>query len=282
MMLCRVWLLFSVALVGCSREVKDPDDTDPIGTDCNIDEASSWYLDNDADSYGDPYQELVACEQPDGYAAEGGDCNDDDPNIYPTAIEVVGDGIDQDCDGGDSCWFDADDDGYTSSNTVVDDNLDCDDDSSLQTASIDEGDCDDDKVEVNPGAEEICDGLDNDCDGLVDDEDNDVIGADWFVDADNDGAGDSLGTALCDNPGGYVENDYDCDDSDSTIFPNATEACDGLLNDCNATELPEDEVDNDNDTFVECDNWTGPSSLTGGDCDDSDQDINPAENEIPG
>jgi hypothetical protein len=37
----------------------------------------------------------------DGWCAEDGDCNDDDPEIFPGAIDVCLDGIDQDCSGAD-------------------------------------------------------------------------------------------------------------------------------------------------------------------------------------
>ena len=37
----------------------------------------------------------------DGFAEFEGDCDDSDPNISPTATDIVGDGIDQNCDGND-------------------------------------------------------------------------------------------------------------------------------------------------------------------------------------
>ena len=42
----------------------------------------------------------------DGYAANGGDCNDNDETIYPGAEDICGDGIDQDCNGRDSICVD--------------------------------------------------------------------------------------------------------------------------------------------------------------------------------
>ena len=37
----------------------------------------------------------------DGYSENQGDCNDADDRIYPGAFEICGDGVDQDCAGGD-------------------------------------------------------------------------------------------------------------------------------------------------------------------------------------
>ena len=47
----------------------------------------------------------------DEFCEGGTDCNDMDEDIYLGAPEVCGDGVDQDCDGGEDCYVDADDDG---------------------------------------------------------------------------------------------------------------------------------------------------------------------------
>jgi Leucine-rich repeat (LRR) protein len=52
-------------------------------------------------------------EDADGYTENDGDCNDADPNIYPEASEICGDGIDQDCDGKDFPCPDAEDQSVT-------------------------------------------------------------------------------------------------------------------------------------------------------------------------
>jgi hypothetical protein len=88
----------------------------------------------------------------DGYIAAS-DCDDDNPNIHPEAVEGC-DGLDQNCNGDIDEGFDADRDGYTVCGSGDPDNADCDDD--------DGG--------VHPGAEEQCDGVDDDCDGATDED----------------------------------------------------------------------------------------------------------------
>ncbi len=57
----------------------------------------------------------------------------------------------------------------------------------------------------------------------------------FFADQDGDGYGSPDLVAIdCTAPEGFVENDNDCDDTDSRNNPDAPEICDGLDNDCDA------------------------------------------------
>lgn len=63
-----------------------------------------WYPDTDGDGWGFqdpgfPPTSVWACTQPSGYADTAADCDDADAAINPGATDVLGDGVDQDCDG---------------------------------------------------------------------------------------------------------------------------------------------------------------------------------------
>ena len=61
----------------------------------------SYFLDADGDGYGDAQMELVSCEVPSGYVTDDTDCDDSNAMINPSAIEIVNNGVDEDCDGQD-------------------------------------------------------------------------------------------------------------------------------------------------------------------------------------
>jgi PKD repeat protein len=62
-------------------------------------DAISYYQDTDNDSFGNSNIEIISCVQPAGYVANNLDCNDANASINPSALEVVGNGIDENCDG---------------------------------------------------------------------------------------------------------------------------------------------------------------------------------------
>ncbi len=60
-----------------------------------------WYRDADNDGYGDISNILRDTVPPAGYVSDNTDCDDTDPTVYPAALEICSDGIDQDCSGSD-------------------------------------------------------------------------------------------------------------------------------------------------------------------------------------
>jgi hypothetical protein len=74
-------------------------------------ELTSYYLDADQDGYGDSSLLVESCALEEGYSVEGGDCDDGNPSIYPSAPEPdCTDPTDYNCDGTTS-YLDVDQDG---------------------------------------------------------------------------------------------------------------------------------------------------------------------------
>ena len=250
-------------------EVCDGKDNDCDGTkDEEATDALSWYRDDDQDGYGVTAAVQEACEPPAGYTSRDGDCDDSDTDYHPNASEAdCTDPEDYNCDGSVG-YADADDDGWAA----------CED-------------CDDKDAQKSPDDLEICDGKDNDCDSNIDD---DALDADTFYrDADKDGYGDRKTTSdACDTPSGYVSDFTDCDDKDSTTYPDAAETCDDDDNDCDgstdedATDAKTYYADLDGDgaygkvvSVEQCDAPSGYGT-TATDCDDLDDASYPGASEV--
>ena len=96
-------------------------------------------------------------------------------------------------------------------------------------------------------SEGVNDGVDQNCDLLEA----------CYIDDDQDGFGNPSGTIglstdlNCIAEVGFANNTSDCNDDDATVSPTAVELCDGQVNTCGGS-LPSDEIDDDNDGFVEC------------------------------
>ena len=102
-------------------------------------------------------------------------------------------------------------------------------------------------------------------------------GSDWMVGWDDctldEIAYARVGCDCADGDGDTVTNCRDCDDTDDTTYPGATQLCDGVNNDCDDGNWPVaalTEFDDDGDTFAEC----------AGDCDDAAITVYPAAPEI--
>ncbi|MFM1914910.1 MAG: hypothetical protein RLZZ531_579 [Bacteroidota bacterium] len=62
----------------------------------------TYYQDLDNDGYGNAVVSQTGCAAITGYVTNNADCNDNNNAIYPGAIDIAGNGIDEDCNGFDA------------------------------------------------------------------------------------------------------------------------------------------------------------------------------------
>lgn len=293
--------------------VSDDEDTSAVKDDVE----NVWYVDKDQDGFAansgasQPYR---FCDPPVGYAQVLGDCNDNKATVHPEATELIDDGVDQNCDGYELCYQDADGDDYRpdATKTVFSTSITC-TGPGAATGKQQQGDCDDTDPLIYPLSVERCNQADDDCDGKIDENATDLtlvescnskddncngqidegVGDTWYKDADADEYGDpTLTRVSCTLPTGYVANNLDCNDADRNIHPGATETCDGADQDCDrsidegATDTKSWYLDSDKDGFGDPKKMlsacAAPSTQyvsNNFDCDDTNANISPTDPE---
>jgi hypothetical protein len=275
----------------------------PAGYVINADDCDDnmiLYADIDMDGFGG----LVL----DGCGVESStDCDDANDLINPNGVESCND-LDDNCDGSvdenvqSMFYADADLDGYGNM------------DSPIYACSVSNGvvansdDCDDNNASVYPSASEVCNLVDDNCNFEVDE----FVQVSFYQDLDADGFGNANEMIMsCFVLDGYVSNDQDCDDSvvtyadldgdgfgsdvvvscgvfnaddcddlDANTYPNASELCDALDNNCNGevdelfgqnmfyADLDQDGFGDLNNVIYACIQPEGTVTNTD-DCDDS-------------
>jgi len=214
------------------------DDTNDIGaTNC-----TTYYMDADGDGFGDADDSQCTCETDGDYdVTDDEDCDDARKKVNPDATEDCDTTYDDNCDeetnevDADNCttyYLDSDGDGFGDED---DSQCSC---SGLDDYDVtDDEDCDDSRSAVNPDETEDCDtSYDDNCDDETDEINADNC-IDYYVDADDDGLGDSTDSqCTCDADSTYtVTTGGDCDDdcyacvegSTSTLLDDDGDGSDG-------------------------------------------------------
>ena len=190
------------------------------------------YADKDNDTFGDPNNMINDCKLILGYVKNNQDCDDNNPLINPSVLEI--------CNSKDDNCNSLIDDGLFFSNYYLDkDNDSFGDKNGVSVYSCngspgfvkDNSDCDDNNAAINPIALEICNKIDDNCNAIIDDG---LTYFNQYADKDGDGFGDiSIYISDCKLNVGYSEDNTDCDDNNLLVNANALEICNNIDDNCN-------------------------------------------------
>ncbi|MEZ4318126.1 MAG: MopE-related protein [Myxococcota bacterium] len=274
------------------------------GIDINCDGFDECFQDQDGDGYG--RTTIVADSDNDGQCLPANnqslistDCNDTagtGASIFPNkplGASDIGNGVDNDCAGGEECWRNDDGDLFGRSGMIINESGDADvlcepaDGEAVNQPAVNgvAFDCDDTRANIFPGApidqSDINDGRDSNCSSLSGGTDEC-----WF---DNDMDGQGVPTFVENPSGGCTAgqqestNTNDCNDNNPNIYQgapiSAADIDNGVDDDCDGSNRDECWRDGDGDGqgnnsgIVQQDSGDGVcddanESLTNTDCND--------------
>jgi len=218
------------------------DDCDGETDEAGADGCSTFYRDEDVDTYGTGDTQCLCAADTPYTATQAGDCDDQEAAVNPVASEVCND-KDDNCDshtdeeGAEGCvsyYVDSDTDGYGTGDPR------CLCGPEFPHNAVSSGDCDDTNIDISPEGEEVCNGEDDDCNGQTDegfpDDDKDGIANCVDDDRDQDGIPDNEDNCPDDPNPGQEDMDGDqigdaCDlDRDGDGFDNLVDNCPDVAN----------------------------------------------------
>jgi hypothetical protein len=197
----------------------------------------NYYVDTDQDGFGAGTATNSCTPLFGNYVTNNSDCNNNNANIRPNAVETCN-SIDDNCntliDDGltfVNYYIDSDGDGFgagAATNTCANPGL------GYATTNTD---CNNTNAAIRPTASEICNGIDENCNNAIDDG---LVFMNYYLDADLDGYYLSFINA-CASPGlNYAINGTtlgDCNDNNFNIHTGAPEICgNGIDEDCNGID----------------------------------------------